>query len=272
MIEALSYHAKSGVDAAEARELAKRLFELHSFISGVGLWERVEIDGRLWSVDPAFNHQLWLAAAAAQPEDESIRWKLERFLDGLKDSLTVHPSGCIAHVIKLPDHFFHIAVGNPKPLSDKIYRRLVPRFLRPVRQPQLVNASQQDCDIGYHAFNLNAFAMLYPNLPDHSFWKSSQFRAILDFVETASHMDGCENNPFAYLYNPVGVEAANALLCFRAQTKIENASNWWKRQVLHNLGDTRAAHEFWGANAYDTLTANARIYETVRLLPWDEDL
>ena len=57
--------------------LAEDIFFQHTFNEECGLWNRLEIDGKILPIDRTFNHQLWFAACASliksQKSNEILR-------------------------------------------------------------------------------------------------------------------------------------------------------------------------------------------------------
>ena len=84
-------------------QLAEDVFFQHHFNKHYGLWNRLEINGDILSIDTAFNHQLWFAAASSlihTSGKEKIRERILQFLNCLDNNLSVLDDGLIYHPIK----------------------------------------------------------------------------------------------------------------------------------------------------------------------------
>ena len=119
-------------------------------------------------------------------------------------------------------------------------------------------------EIGYQAFNLYAFAMLKKHLPDHAIWNSFALTKALKYVESTEFLRGIEENPFAYPYNPCGLEVAFAVQEFPTvySNPIVLRSGWIRRQFEHNLDSETG---LLVTNTSDPTVLAARLYEATRL-------
>jgi hypothetical protein len=233
------------------RELAATVFLRHAFDEQLGLWHRLEVDGRTERIDATFNHQLWFAAAGALIETDAsgpIGSRVARFLDCAREAhLGIGPHGRIAHKIRLPRPQDGRSSGRaPQPARRR------PRS-RDVRR-----------EMGYHAFNLYAFALLRQRLPDHPLWSDPKLGAALRFANTERHVRALEDNEYAYPYNPVGFEVAFALQVFApAHLRSPRTDYWWVARQLDRTYDRHARRLSRGTE--DAATSSARLYEATRL-------
>lgn len=249
-IEALAVAAKAlGDDACQ--RLAEEVFLLHPFGEAAGLWRRVGADGSYLSVDPTFNHQLWFAAAGAlllPSNDARVARRVLRFMDALPKNLALYPSGLIRH-----------------PLMRALGRRARVRcFVRDLRYRALARSERFSLfgkAIGYHAFNLYAFALLRGQLPRHTFWHSTEMRQALSYVEKPEFSAGLEGNRYGYPYNPAGFEVAFALGAFGSDVQAEQ--EFWASKQVHRSYDFDANLMQLGTE--DPVTLAARLYESTRL-------
>jgi hypothetical protein len=246
VIEAL---AAAAVELGEARcrEVASEVFWFHPFDQTLGLWRRMHVDGRRGTLDLNFNHQLWFAAAGALLEDEPdgpIRRRVGGFLDGAASAhFRVAASGRILHRIG------GLGDGPAAPLDASEQAAMIRK------------------EIGYQAFNLYAFALLAPLTGAHPLWADPRLAAALAFVGTEEYLQGLEDNPYAYAYNPVGFEVAFALQVLGDRPSRGPGSgslaSWWVARQLercwdrHSLSMTRSTE--------DPATSAARLYEATRL-------
>ncbi len=239
-----------------AREVAAQVFLLHPSSPVRGLWRRVDVDGSLLTVDPTFNHQLWFAAAGALLDptgDTEIGDRVGRFLDGaLAQTFGVRRSGRIRHEARQPLRASAriLLVGLRHPLIRIRQRRI-----------------RRSREVGYHAFNLYAFALLHRWRPEHPLWRSRRFRRALRFVARGG-LDGALANPFGGPYNPVGFEAALAIETFQPLLSVHLGSpvEWIDRQLAHTFDATSS---LMNRNTPDPQTLAARFYEVTRLRATD---
>ena len=113
-------------------------------------------------------------------------------------------------------------------------------------------------DLGYHAFNLIAFAVLHSYFPGHRFWESDAWTAALSSSQNETFRQAMtRKNKYAFPYNPVGFEVAAALKVFVEGSETQQ-KEWMDLQWGHLTNDGRCAY---GEKAADPVTARARIYE-----------
>lgn len=251
-IEALAGAARASSDERYA-QLALKIFCLHPFDSDRGLWQRVNVDGSRQSVDPTLNHQLWFAAAGSQLADDGdrkIAVQLARFLDRTHAaSLHQHPSGRIRHAL------------GPVRVVDRL--RMILGWLR---HPQRARGLASDLaykEIGYHAFNLYALADLHGYAPEHPMWQSRKLKKALLYLETDDFAASITNS-YGGPYNPVGFEAAHAVLSLGEMAGVDPASagTWIGRQLDHTWD---RATTMLARNSSDPTTLAARFYELTRV-------
>ena len=253
IIESLAVAARA-LDDDRCWASARDLFQLHPFSAQQGLWRRVNVDGSLGTVDNTFNHQLWFAAAGALTDSDpagAIGSTVVHFLDrALAGTLRTHRSGRVRQAVG-PDGPSTIAKGWIRAL-------LAPATGRRLR------AAMARKEIGYHAFNLHGFALLFRQFPEHPIWTSSRFARILGFVHTHGFESSLEN-PFGGPYNPVGFETAVAAETFagRAGLAAAAAGGWIERQLDGFYDGTSG---LMCHNTSDPNTLAARFYEVTRLV------
>jgi hypothetical protein len=129
------------------------------------------------------------------------------------------------------------------------------------RRQMLQNKKEYyDKSVGYHGFNLYAFALLYINYPGHDIWRSKKIRHIIDAPRSDAFIASLKNNEFGYFYNLSGIEIAYAIEQFIADPTLVQ---WWlAEQFAHTYNDKTAPTV---AGAPDCCTAKARIYQACRL-------
>ena len=217
--EALAY-ASSVTENLEYAELVEDVFFQHTFNYKCGLWNRLEIDGTILSIDPTFNHQLWFAACAAMletPRRKEIRKRILIFLDFLHDNLTILDNGLIYHPIE------NLLQGNESRKSIiPILKNVAKTFLSSlgIIGKKNNNVTRQYKEkmiyksIGYHQFNMYAFAMLKEKVPNHPFWESPEFGRSVNYLVSKEFKNELIDNRYGYPYNPPGFEVPYALSVF----------------------------------------------------------
>lgn len=249
-IEALTY-ASDYFNNPEILKNAKEVFLMHPFNEKYNIWRRIEIDGTILSYDFTFNHQLWFAASgsllAQKCNDKEIEGRIIKFMDSLQQILVLYDSGLIAHRLKI-NNIKHI-------INNAIYR-----FFTYIKSKDKIFFKE----IGYHQFNLYAFALLKIFNPKHSFWKSPKFNSLWSFANSDVYINNIHNSKYGFPYNPPGIEMSFALEVFgeRIPNKIKRQKKWLSEQFKHSFNfDTNLMEK----NTKDSNTHAARIYEAVRL-------
>ena len=69
-------------------------------------------------------------------------------------------------------------------------------------------------EIGYHAFNLYALAMIKARNPDSLACLDNKVASVMAYIRSREFMNGLHSNQFGYPYNPCGFEVAYALQVF----------------------------------------------------------
>ncbi len=268
--EALAYASSILVDPKYA-EVAEGVFFQHHFNDGYGLWNRLEIEGDILSVDNTFNHQLWFASCAAllnTPRREEILGKVIRFMECLPQNLSVLDSGLIYHPIERNINQNDSALPTKSKLRD-IVKSLLSLSSKLKGQSRYNNKEFKEKiihkSVGYHQFNMYAFAALRESLPNHPFWESSEIKKSVNFLLSDEYRDGLSNNVYGFPYNPPGFEVPYALSVLgnlKINELVEISSLWVNEQFKRCYNtETRMMEK----NTEDPLTHTARIYEVTRL-------
>lgn len=247
-IEALSVAARYFNDP-EIIKTAEEVFLMHPFDEKHGLWRKISVDGSYLTVDSVFNHQLWFAAASSllkkySGKEEMVR-RLDIFMDNIEANLALYPSGLIVHTLRRRGR-------------AQIIKQLLRLFYN------LSQAEVIDKAIGYHQFNLYAFALLKSSFPVHSFWTRKKFGKLWEYANSSEYRKQLHGSEFGYSYNPPGFEMAFALDVFGGDMpdKREKQEEWIAEQI-------RFCFDFESGlmkkGTKDPETHIARIYEATRL-------
>jgi hypothetical protein len=247
-LEALAAAADT-LHSLEAAELAERVFLLHPFDERVGLWRRVEIDGRDLGFDPTLNHQLWFAAAGAllaPSAGAEVGRRVARFLACLPRNLALRRDGLVRHWVA------------PWGLARRSRREALRHWIMSAREAPVLAGKE----VGYHAFNLYALALLRLHLPDAGFWRSTAFARLWQAARGPAFRAAVDTNIHGWPYNPTGIEMAFALEVFEGRASRAEQSAWLSEQIARHW-DPRARAMRRGTPDPETLAA--RLYEATRL-------
>jgi hypothetical protein len=260
--------------------LAEEVFFQHPFNYRFGLWKYLEIDGKVVDFDATFNHQLWFAACSSlipSKRRSEIRDRITRFFDCLEDNLTVFSGGVVYHPIE------HL-------LDGRLKARLSWSALMKRRIGSLLQARREDegCEkgkgyekakaeirkkfvqksVGYHCFNMYAFAMLKEKIPGHPFWNDSRFARMIEYMLSRTYEEELDTNPYGFPYNPPGFELPYALSVLKPMTQgelLRICTHWVNQQVKRCYNEET---QMMDRSTEDSVTHSARIYEAGRLEDW----
>jgi hypothetical protein len=238
-------------DRLDCYQLAERVFLLHRFNYKIGIWHRVEIDGTELSFDSTFNHQLWFAAVASQLYKTPVAQEQALlFLRKVARNVSVYPNGVIFHGSPMGSIIDYMSLGIPIFAKEVKFRLLLKRYLKALYSKS----------IGYHGFNLYAFAMLKENFPSEEIWNSLLIKKILAIVESPNFQKELASSEFGYFYNVSGLEIAYALEILVNNQEL--SESWLNRQFEY----TFLSHDFpLGRDVVDINTSIARLYQATRL-------
>lgn len=251
---------------------AEDVFFQHHFNEHYGLWNRLEVDGKILSIDLTFNHQLWFASCASllkTPREKHIKKIVVSFLDCLLENITVMDNGLIYHPIerKLNDEYSSVALKvRIKKTVLKILKSLgFIKYKNNIINDEEKHKGMIHKSIGYHQFNMYAFAMLKEQMPDHSFWKTKEFKKMVNYMLTDEIKQLLENNKYGFPYNPPGFEIPYALsvLGDLSDKELIDISEYWLNQQFMRCYNPKTL--MMDRNTEDPTTHTARIYELTRL-------
>jgi hypothetical protein len=250
-------------------QIANELFDIHPWCHVASLWSKQEDDGFSTGFDMTFNHQLWMAAAAAllSHQNQAGRVRATVFLDALPNLLKLDSEGMVQHrisdeLLKWQKTRYFTANYNPKPKPwhKKAYYNLGLNRLDKKKASSSAGSSHLR-DIGYHAFNLQGFSILKKCFPDHNFWKSDTLSSMLAFTQSDTYYQGlCDDkNPYGYAYNVAGFEVLNACHHFGCEPN----RDWLDEQVSRHWNHKA---QLMNKSCNDPNTLAARIYEIIDLV------
>lgn len=237
-MEALLYAADK-LQREDARRLARELFLMHPFDYTVGAWKRIEPDGTILEIDSTFNHQLWFAASAAPlakivPEANQ---RIQEFLSSTDTHWGLNTNGRIIH---------------PLWFRNRRLREKLKYVLKSSYRDEVISK-----EIGYQAFNLQAFAMLILSgivLPGSVRLK---LKRALNYLRYPEYLNGIDSTKCGFPYNPPGWEVSVAKTVI-GKDSVESCKSWLERQLLHSYDSDSC---LLNRNTSDPETHTARIYE-----------
>ena len=268
--EALSC-ASSILDDTQYAEVAEEVFSQHKFNEEYGLWNRLEIEGDILSVDDTFNHQLWFAACASllkMQRQEEVRERVFRFMDCLPQNLSVLENGLIYHPIERQLN----QTGSDESTKSRLIKfvKTSLSFLRAIDgttndSNQMYREKMINKSVGYHQFNMYAFALLKESVPDHPFWQSFEFQKSINYLISDEFKNGVSENIYGFPYNSPGFEVPYVLSVFAnlGADELVDISTWWINEQFNRCYNPET--RMMDRNTNDPLTHTARIYEIIRL-------
>jgi hypothetical protein len=271
-IEALA-EASNVLTDGKYVKLASEVFLQHPFDFNSGLWNRIEIDGSNIGIDKAFNHQLWFAACSSllygsrkNTEIESI---IKNFMDLLSENINIYKSGLILHQIKasgkkdikIENLISKIKKEDNRFIVKHIFEKLFKRNIKKSNDyKKMIYKS-----IGYHSFNMYAFAILKESTGSHYFWDSQLLNKPLKYILSPGYQVDINGNLYSYPYNPPGFEVPyvlNVFSGFDIKKNIEISSYMVNSQLRRCYNkDTKMLDR----NTTDSTTLTARLYELLRI-------
>lgn len=248
--------------------IAKEVFLIHKFDKNMGLWERRNVDGSCNTIDGTFNHQLWFAAICSKLKVDKDSFNF--FMDMIPKQIIVKNRGLV-----------YIPIRRA---SNTIEKKIIGKIITVWNL--LGDKINNYKAIGYHAFHLYGFALLFDNFRDHRFWTSKLFKKILlyplrrEFEKKLDNtFNGCTygrmppedktliHNRYGYAYNPPGFEIAYALLTFKdylpPDIDAEKLASYWVSKQINRCYNFKT--KMMEKNTEDSETLSARLYEATRL-------
>lgn len=240
-------------------QVAAEVFEQHAFDETQSLWRILHPNGSIQHVHPTLNQQVWFAAMGARLAPfgaTNAEARVAQFLNRLSSHIHLLSGGLLGMRIRKP----------PSSLSWKERLLKMRRWMRTRLMPnQLPSFTYRETSVGYHAFAMYGFALLYESFPNHPFWQSPQFQRALRWTYSDMHQRALQHNRFAMGYNPSGFEVPYVLSVFRPIPEAEMLaqSRWWLGEQIRRHYDPATGK--FSRNTYDEPTLTARVYEATRL-------
>ncbi|ELY95666.1 agl cluster protein AglQ [Natrialba hulunbeirensis JCM 10989] len=260
LVEAAEYF-----DRPELVALAEEVFLLHPFDEELAAWKYVDIDGEFQSLDKTFNHQLWFAMAGALLADHTeaspiVEEQVRRFLEELPDNLNLYPSGLIFHPFKPEFDIKKYAKIFAEGVRSGVAHKMVSNVAQAIVGGE-EGDPMKETSVGYHSFNMYAFAVLHEYFPNHPFWGHEKFERALAYARSERFKDQLDKNPYGYPYNCTGIEMAYVLDVFADDAR--DLQKWWLEEQFRRTLDPETME--MSRNNPDPATLTARLYEATRL-------
>jgi len=235
--------------------IAEECFLLHPWNEGMSVWNRVEINGDVLSVDRTFNHQLWFAlSAAALYKTPMAQARVKNFIINVVAKVELYDNGVIFHDSQLGSLKNYLYSG------PKIFLAQVKSLLSKAKSKK----SMYSKSLGYHGFNLFALAQLKELLPNESTWKMDLFHKVLSVTESDQFISDLASSEFGYFYNLSGLEIAYA---YSVLTNNDQMIRTWINRQFEYTGN-RMSYSLT-KNVVDQNTAFSRIYIAAKLADYE---
>jgi hypothetical protein len=259
-------------------DVAREVFCQHEFSDQHGLWKVLEIDGQTLGIDMAFNHQLWFAACASLIKTNHggsalIEERVRKFLNRMLHNMEVLDNGCIYHPIEwVWSQRFEETFSFKRQMTHAVgtlwqlvcQRKLASKCFSKTEMRRDARKKMTYKSLGYHGFNMYAFALLRQQVPEDAAWTSPEFKRAVRFMTSPQYWRALDTNKYGYPYNPPGFELPFAMnvLTEMNQEELVIASQRFINEQLKRCYDSEA--RMMCDNTEDALTHSARVYEVTR--------
>jgi len=266
-IEALVEATKT-LEDAKYHKVGEELFLQHPFNYESGLWNRLEINGDIISVDKTFNHQLWFAACSSMLfKNNDLENRIRTFMGFLAENMDTDGNGLILHSLKNKNKTENIQKASLKKNKGKSISSFLNNTYKTIFDKKIKNDYEKIKykSIGYHSFNMYAFALLKEQVPVHEFWNSLLFIKTLDYMLSSGYRASLNKNIYGYPYNPPGFEIPYALNIFSDLIKGKSGKNidhWINEQIIRCYNKNTGMLD---RNTTDPIIQSARMYELIRV-------
>ena len=230
---------------------ADAVLSLHPYDWKQHGWRAVEINGSPLGFSRTLNQQIWFAAMAfiAGEKNEDLRASALDFFGFLSNHFTFLEPGLVCHRMFI------------KSLGKRVFTRLV---------DWKKGNDLRSLSIGYQSFILYGLAKLENKYPGRLLTIAKirdELRSMLEYILRKGPNDYGTNNPFAWSYNPTGIEVACFMQSLSDQLTIDSTAyspaDWLNAQIQRHF-DWQNGLMQAGTSDPDVLAA--RVYEAIDLL------
>ena len=211
------------LDRTELYDVAENVVMQHPYDEYLSLWNRVEIDGDVLTIDRTLNHQLAFAGAVSTIDTVYCQEIIQDFLGNLERLIETRPDGVIRHFARTP--FFHLGQSNNRNRAASLRNRLLFELYH-------YSQSFKQKEIGYQAPNIFWLAYLKMQYPEHSLWSSELINRIVNTVRSEGFSRKLRKNNMSFSASPTGFYIAVALAVF--DDAISEATAWIEKQLVRS--------------------------------------
>lgn len=242
-IESLLYIGEL-FDDRQSIDLAFEVYSQHKFCQELGLWHLLELDGTSGYIEITLNQQIWFASMGSilSKYHKDCLKNTKTFMDKL-DQKVMKFSNCYHQQIILPNNSVKRCIQNLLKLKYFFSN-----------EANLKNN-------GYHIFTLCGLARIYQKLPDHRFYKTSDFNKKLNYAFDKQYLMLSLQNPYFLFYNVPGLELKFVKDQFKKQ--LENCCMDYFREIRDKQLEVFNSIDTLDLK-HDSNTLRARIYEIYR--------
>ncbi len=258
VIEAMA-RAGTYLDRPELYDYAAQIYHLHPFNKHLGVWNRVEIDGRILTIDRTFNHQLIFAAAgslvATENNQDEIKCDIYKFIDNLSNNMGYDKSGIITHRLRPK-----LEMKDIKPI---FLDRSMEMFMNPILHSKRKFVSDEKMhakELGYQSVNLYWLANLKKRVPEHDFWSYFPIETLLDATRTNRYRSLAKKRAGWFSNMPPGFEISHAINTFEEHPDNRQIISWIKTSIQNHYNEE---NDLFVDNCDDAETMSGLIYKLI---------
>ncbi len=216
--------AAEHLNRTELHDVAEEVVMQHPYDEYLSLWNRVEIDGDVLTIDRTLNHQLAFAGAVSTIDTDHCQEKIQNFLDNLERLIGTRPEGIIRHFVRTP--FLHTS-------QSTLRNRLVTLRNRVLFEVYRYSPSFEQKEVSYQATNLFWLAYLKKQCPKHTFWASELVSQIVGAVKSEEFKKQVRRTDMAFSASPTGFYIAVALAVL--DDDVSEAMEWIEEQLVRSF-------------------------------------
>lgn len=234
--------------------LAEEIILKHQFNKRLCLWHVLGVNGEVLGIQKSFNQQLWFAVMALKVAGLCNNREIERNIALFVDRLPY-------------------MVKKNAPIFMKINEWYCLRYGDYLGCLKLRKINSQDKNVykrsmGYLAFSLVGFAMLYELMPSHDVWRNNRLYDVIcksvDYLDEVIYDD--DENEYGFPYNPIGFETAyvkEVFINYLSNCSATKCASDWVSKQISNHYDFKSMQ--MKLKTSDMNTFSARLYEATKL-------
>ncbi|WP_152663294.1 hypothetical protein [Halorubrum saccharovorum] len=257
VIEAFG-RAGNYLNRPELYDYAAEIYHLHPFNKHTGVWNRVEIDGKVLSIDRTFNHQLIFAAASSILANQiggGIELDIRTFLDNLNANMATHSSGIVIHRLRP-----YIDITSFKSIINDRSPEL---FLNPILHMKDTVMSREERkmkEMGYHSVNLYWLSNLKKRMPNHKVWSSLPIDNLLNVTRRAQYRTLARQRKGWFSNIPPGFQISQSLNILEDQPDRDEIREWVQMAIDKHYD---RSSDLFNDNCDDGETFSGLLYQAI---------